>query len=325
MENPTYFGFRSEDPSSLDFLDKKILSWLMQNCRLTDTQIAKSVKVSKSTVGRRIKSLEDRGIITGYITYTNPLMIESKLEMVFIRLDSSTKESDEFCKRITGMQGCFSISLLAGEWDVLVGFTYQDNDSKEGFVSNVLNDKHVTDYEIMGVEKITFTPLIIPEEDKICEVSNSARPPHRSIDVTDREILEIVSQNARLKLQDISSRTGLAWPTVKRKLTRMVQEGIIAKFQAQCDYFKLGMHPYVVCLKLKDIRKLRVLKVFLYDSLRCNDVLETVGAYNAVAVMHFSNLKEIRIFEEEMNNLLGSDRLRYRLLPITRQYNLRWQ
>ncbi len=54
------------DPG-LDAIDQEILFELQQNARNnTNAQIAESIGVSASTVGKRISRLEDQGVIKGY-------------------------------------------------------------------------------------------------------------------------------------------------------------------------------------------------------------------------------------------------------------------
>ncbi len=50
----------------IDDTDRKILSHLQADARLTNAQLASLVGVSSSSCWRRVKSLEDIGLITGY-------------------------------------------------------------------------------------------------------------------------------------------------------------------------------------------------------------------------------------------------------------------
>ena len=50
----------------LDDIDKRLLERLQDDCRLTNAQLAGELGVSPSSCWRRVKSLEDIGLITGY-------------------------------------------------------------------------------------------------------------------------------------------------------------------------------------------------------------------------------------------------------------------
>jgi len=63
----------------IDELDKKILELLQENAKLSAREIARKLKdqekgksVSFSTVSRRIRAMEDNGIILGYTTMLDP-------------------------------------------------------------------------------------------------------------------------------------------------------------------------------------------------------------------------------------------------------------
>ena len=50
----------------MDEIDKKILSELQSNARLTNQELADRVALSPSPCLRRVRSLENQGIIRGY-------------------------------------------------------------------------------------------------------------------------------------------------------------------------------------------------------------------------------------------------------------------
>lgn len=50
----------------IDDTDRKILSMLQRNARITNAQIGRELKLAPSGIHERVKKLEQRGIITGY-------------------------------------------------------------------------------------------------------------------------------------------------------------------------------------------------------------------------------------------------------------------
>ena len=57
---------RRLDPVPIDDTDRRILSLLQDNGRMTQAEVAKAVGLAPSAVMERIRKLEARGIITGY-------------------------------------------------------------------------------------------------------------------------------------------------------------------------------------------------------------------------------------------------------------------
>ena len=82
----------------LDNLDNNIVNLLLEDGRMSYSDIAEKVGLSRTAVKNRIKSLEESGIIKGYKAVINP---ENAPEMMtFITNIETQAEHFEECKRI---------------------------------------------------------------------------------------------------------------------------------------------------------------------------------------------------------------------------------
>ncbi|GAA0533069.1 AsnC family transcriptional regulator [Saccharopolyspora subtropica] len=61
-----------------------------------------------------------------------------------------------------------------------------------------------------------------------------------TLDATDREILELLREDARRTLSDIATRVTLSTAAVKRRIDRMQELGVILGYTVQVDHAKLG-------------------------------------------------------------------------------------
>ncbi|USZ67872.1 Lrp/AsnC family transcriptional regulator [Halorussus salilacus] len=109
----------SED--SIDHIDKGILYLLQENARNNTTSaIAEQVDVASSTVGNRIKRLEDRGVITGYhpsVDYQTAGMSHHVVVVGTVPFDDQRRVADA----ATEVDGVVRVrELLAGEGNVTV-------------------------------------------------------------------------------------------------------------------------------------------------------------------------------------------------------------
>ncbi|NIP49810.1 MAG: Lrp/AsnC family transcriptional regulator, partial [Gammaproteobacteria bacterium] len=77
----------------LDNLDRLILNKLQKNGRLSNVQLAEEVGLSESACLRRVKLLEDSGIIDRYVMLINQQAL-GKPDNVFVRvtLDGQQRE-----------------------------------------------------------------------------------------------------------------------------------------------------------------------------------------------------------------------------------------
>ena len=61
------------------------------------------------------------------------------------------------------------------------------------------------------------------------------------LDETDSRILEMLREDARVSLADISREIGLSSPSVKDRIDKMEAEGVILGYRPLLDYGKLGL------------------------------------------------------------------------------------
>ena len=60
-----------------------------------------------------------------------------------------------------------------------------------------------------------------------------------SIDETDARIIKLLQEDARMPLREISIKLGLSIPTIRKRIARLEELGIIKKFVALVDYSKI--------------------------------------------------------------------------------------
>jgi len=119
----------------LDRIDKRILVELQGNARISNQELADKVGLSPSPCLRRVRALEDSGLIKGYYTQLNASMLGLKLlALVQISMDRHTPDRfEQFeatikswpqvleCILITGQSADFQLKVLVKDME-----EYQD-------------------------------------------------------------------------------------------------------------------------------------------------------------------------------------------------------
>ena len=77
----------------MDYIEYKLLNSLQKNARLTNLELAKQVGLSASPCLRRVKSLEESGVITGYSAIINQNKVHLSVN-VFVQV-SLERQSEE--------------------------------------------------------------------------------------------------------------------------------------------------------------------------------------------------------------------------------------
>ncbi len=114
----------------LDAIDHSILNKLQKNGRLSNVQLADEVGLSESACLRRVKILEESGIIDRYVMLINQSAI-GKPGNVFVRvtLDGQQREKlaafETEISRVSEVMECY---LMSGDFDFLLRVISRDNE-----------------------------------------------------------------------------------------------------------------------------------------------------------------------------------------------------
>jgi len=100
----------------LDRLDRKILTLMQQDGRISNLDLAERVGLSPSPCSRRVKALEEAGFIKGHVTLLDPERLNLKLTAyIHITLDKHTPERlDGFNQAIGEMPEVLECALITG-------------------------------------------------------------------------------------------------------------------------------------------------------------------------------------------------------------------
>jgi len=113
----------------IDSIDRAILVALQQDGRLANVKLAEQVGLSESACLRRVRALEESGIIRRYVALVEPAAI-GKPSNVFVRvtLDGQQREKlahfEAEVRKVPEVMDCY---LMSGDFDYLLRVIVQDN------------------------------------------------------------------------------------------------------------------------------------------------------------------------------------------------------
>lgn len=128
--------------TSLDKIDRQILALLRENARMSNLELAETVNLSPTPCARRVKQLEDAGIITGYSVTTDPRKLGYQLSVyIAISMDKHTAERfSNFEKKLREFPEVVSCSIVTGRSeDYLIKALVKDMAHYEEFLLHRLN------------------------------------------------------------------------------------------------------------------------------------------------------------------------------------------
>ena len=124
---------------TLDKTDLKILQVLQENGRLSNVELSDRVALSPSPCLRRLKQLEESGIIRRYAALLAPARLDLGLQ-VFIRvsINKAPDAREEFAQAVHSWNEVLSCYALTGETDFLLHAFFTDMAAFSHFVLEVL-------------------------------------------------------------------------------------------------------------------------------------------------------------------------------------------
>lgn len=136
----------------MDVIDQKILAELQRDGRLSLTELADRVKLSLSPCHRRVRNLEQAGIIAGYHATVNPKALGLEFEaLLFITMRSADRDTlDAFEAAVTALPAVVAAHRLFGDPDYLLRILTRNLDAYQR-----LYDDHLA--TLPGVQRLTST------------------------------------------------------------------------------------------------------------------------------------------------------------------------
>nr|WP_058935453.1 Lrp/AsnC family transcriptional regulator [Roseateles depolymerans] len=127
-------------PPTLDSIDRAILAALQQDARLSNQALAQQIHLSPSACLRRVKRLEEEGVIDRVVALLNPKAIgKPGTSYTIINVERMTPaalaEFEQAVKDSPDILDCF---YVAGSNDYLLRFAYRDAEDLERLHTQVL-------------------------------------------------------------------------------------------------------------------------------------------------------------------------------------------
>lgn len=125
----------------LDAMDRAILAELQADGRISNQDLAARVHLSASACLRRVRALEERGVIAGYVALLNPRAVgQPGTSFTIINIESTQPAVRQaFEQAVMATPEILDCHYVAGAHDYLVRFTYRDAEDLERFHAEVLS------------------------------------------------------------------------------------------------------------------------------------------------------------------------------------------
>ncbi|MCC5796966.1 MAG: Lrp/AsnC family transcriptional regulator [Methylophaga sp.] len=128
-------------PEQLDKYDRQILTLLQKNGRITNQELAEAISLSPSPTLRRVKQLEESGLVDGYVALLSARKLGLTL-MAFIGISMDKHTPERFAaleQNLALYPEVLECHLITGQTaDYLLKVIVRDMDAYQQFLLNKL-------------------------------------------------------------------------------------------------------------------------------------------------------------------------------------------
>jgi DNA-binding Lrp family transcriptional regulator len=103
---------------SMDATDRKLLSLLRENARMSVAAMAKALGVARGTVQNRLARLESDGVILGYTVRLKQSAEDQRIRAL-MTVAVEGNRTDEVLKALRGDPAVYALHTTNGRWDIV--------------------------------------------------------------------------------------------------------------------------------------------------------------------------------------------------------------
>jgi len=309
----------------LDLKDKKILTLLDENARLSNSQIAKKVKLSKPAVEYRIQRFHKNNIIFAYYTVINFTKLGySQYKIYFKFQDTTLDDEQKIIDYWKNDKNSVWVAQIRGRWDLAVSILAKSNFEFGKILSRFMNQysKFILEKDVLLTE---YSPIYAREyltETKPSEFIYGIPSKIYELDETDKKILKTLSTNARINIVDLAEKTGLTRDIINYRLKKLTKEKIIVQYRCYLNLQNLNINHYKIIFRTKnfDEQSEKEIKSYVTQHKKATQFLKLIGSWDLEIEFETEN-------EDELYKILTDIRKRFSnvirdfdILRITKTY-----
>lgn len=291
----------------IDVKDRKILYQLDLNSRQSFSRIGKKVGLHKDVVARRVKKLQEKGIIKNFNTAINT----SKLGFIplrfYFKFQYATPEiKEEIIDYFVKCKYIQFVHLIEGSQphDVSLVISVKNLHKFYNFWEKTLK-KYLyyfdnLDFSVYVKTDVFGYTFLVDNNTEKKKYEFFGDVGYIDIDDFDNMILKLIVTDSRLPTIDIAKKLNSTAITVNNRIKKLLKSGVILGFRANIDFQKIGYKWFKVFLNLKDYNDSNPIIDYLINNYDLHSVDRSIG--NIDLQLHFI-LKDVGQLHQIINDI----------------------
>jgi DNA-binding Lrp family transcriptional regulator len=308
--------------NQLNLKDKKILAMLEMNARIPQSELAKNVGVSKQVIKYRLENLEKQQYIQGYNAIIDLNKLSQTIFVIYLKLTNISSERERtWIQTIDKDPNVLGVGKNAGHWDLTLVLRAKNNQELDSLLKKLLTGKEDKIKERLITSEIESTylstSLIFNSKNKEFSTSQIENLKH---DEKDLEIINILSENCRTSLLEISEKVSMSPNGVKERIKNLEKNKIIIGYKTKINLEKLGFLHFRVFLHLKkfnpEIHK--KIKQFIINKGNTESISRYMGYADIDFRCYARSLEEFYTFISQLKDTFLTEIIEVDSMPIFR-------
>ncbi|MCD4666525.1 Lrp/AsnC family transcriptional regulator [archaeon] len=312
----------------LDKKDLKLLYELEQDSRQSLSQIARKLKTSQQVISYRLQQFQKNKIITEFYTIINFAKLNYSSYRTMIRLGNATKEAySELISFLKNHPNVLWFVECGGRWDLIVNILSRNPIQYNKFLLEIRNKfkNIIEDFDLLlTIEGIYFGRDYLIEKQREIKTKPYFGREIKIIklDDLDLNILNIISQNARLNSVEIATKLKVSNNTIISRIKELKKKEIIQSFKPLIHLEKIGYQGYKALIKLNSISENKERELFtqLISNNNVVGILRMVGQWNLEVEFEVQTREEMLKISREIRTKFKEMIKEFEIIPLFHEY-----
>lgn len=305
-----------------DDLDLQILAELDLNARTTTAEIGRRLDLSQNSVNSRIRYLGEIGAIKKHAPIIDYFALGYRSFRFCFRLQHTNNTLEQqmldylkdshYIRWVGFSENGFGVDCVS--W-------FRTKEQLNEFWNDVRKrfKPYIKESEVMVCSSevrsgVPVTKAINPQAGNDIEIG-TGKP--LSIDETDRDILKILSANARASYSDMAKKIGFTPAAVKYRIDQLVSRKVIAGFRPLVDLRKLGYVMYKTEFDLNSLERIKELEQFIVRRSNTHMLIRNVGSDDLEVIIQAKSKKDLYSTLQKIKDEFSEDIRDYRFITYS--------
>lgn len=309
----------------LDVKDKKIIALLDENARLTNSQIATKVGLSKPAIEYRLNRFKKNDTIFNHYAVINFTKLGYSQYKLYLKFENASPSDEENMRDYwVKAKNSIWVGEVRGRWDLSISILAKSNFDFGKILSEFMNkfSKFVLEKDVLLTE---YSPLF--SRDYLAETKHSeffyGLPEEKySLDETDEKIIRELAKNARIPIIDLADKLKITRDIINYRIKKLTKDNIISQYRTFPNLENIGIKLYKIIIRTRNLdeKQEKTLRNYVTKNKKIAQLIKLIGSWDIELEYEVENEDELYKELGELRNKFSDIIRDYDIIRITKTY-----